>query len=111
MTADLATTRRLSAAVFGNEKTAEVVMALTAAGGVARATDIVQSTGIAHGMVRPVLRRLLEAGALTAMPRRGGSRGELYFEIGSEGLWAAIVTTASYITEHASDAAGSTSQH
>lgn len=107
---DLATTRRLSAAVFGNEKTVEVVMALAAAGGLARATDIVQSTGIAHGMVRPVLKRLLEAGALTAMPRRGGSRGELYFEVSNEGLWAAIHATASYIAGQQSQVAGEASQ-
>lgn len=96
-------TRRTSAAVFGNEKTVEVVLALVAANGLARATDIVQSTGIAHGMVRPVLKRLLDAGALSAMPRRGGSRGELYFEIADHGLWEAVAATAAYITGHAGE--------
>lgn len=97
VTADREATRRTSAAVFGNEKTVEVVLALVAANGLARATDIVQSTGIAHGMVRPVLKRLLDAGALSAMPRRGGTRGELYFEIADDGLWRSIAATAAYI--------------
>lgn len=90
-------TRRVSAAVFGNEKTVEVILAVQSSGGLARATDIVQTTGIAHGMVRPVLKRLLDAGVLTAMPRRGGSRGELFFEIGNIDLWAAVLATAQQI--------------
>lgn len=98
-------TRRLSAAVFGNEKTVEVLLAIQEANGLARTADVVQSTGIAHGLVRPVLKRLLDAGALTAMPRRGGARGELFFEIGDERLWAAMLQTARYIIESTQDEA------
>jgi len=94
---DVLATRRLSAAVFGNEKTVEVLLAVEDAKGLARATDIVQSTGIAHGLVRPVLKRLLDAGALHAMPRRGGARGELYFEIGDPQLWGTMVATARHL--------------
>lgn len=100
---DPVATRRISAAVFGNEKTVEVVLALVAANGLARTTDIVRSTGIANGMVRPVLKRLLEAGALSAMPRRGGSRGELYFEIADHGLWSCIAATAAHIVSQAGE--------
>lgn len=99
MTVDLSTTRRISASVFGNEKTVEVVLAIRMAGGLARATDIVQQTGIAHGMVRPVLKRLLDAGALSAMPRRGGSRGELYYEVADHELWEAMAATAAHIAQ------------
>jgi len=96
-------TRRLSAAIFGNEKTVEVILAVAAAGGLARATDIVQATGIAHGMVRPVLKRLLDAGAVTAMPRRGGSRGELYFEVSDRTLWTTLAATAAYLAGQSVD--------
>ena len=111
MTADPVATRRISAAVFGNEKTVEVVLALVAAQGLARATDIVQSTGVAHGMVRPVLKRLLDAGVLSAMPRRGGSRGELYFEVVDEGLWRCMVATAAYIASQGNEITVATGLH
>lgn len=97
MRTDSHETRRVSAAVFGNEKTVEVILAVQACGGLARATDIVQITGIAHGMVRPVLKRMLDARLLTAMPRRGGSRGELFFEIGNTDLWDAVHATAQQV--------------
>lgn len=93
----LLATRRTSAAVFGNEKVVEVVLAINALGGVTRTTDIVAETGIANGMVRPVLGRLVDAQVLSTLPRRGGTRGELYYEVARADLWRDITGVAQRI--------------
>lgn len=68
----LAETRRRSAALFGNEKTAEIVRALKAEGTAAQ--QITTRTGIAHSMVSDALKRLVQGGAARALPKAGGTR-------------------------------------
>ncbi len=86
-----AQTRRRSAALFGNEKVAEIVLALEAQQGFARLTDVSAATGIVHSMVRPVLARLVEGGVLEALPRRGGSRSEQFFEVCAGAAWTSLL--------------------
>jgi hypothetical protein len=106
VTGDRQATRRTSTLVFGNEKVAEVIAALgVAPGGVARTTDIVEATGIAHGMVRPVLTRMVEVGLLVALPRRGGSRGEQWYEVQhGHPLWAPMRQLGDAISVNAAEA-------
>lgn len=84
-------TRRRSAALFGNEKVAEVVLALEANHGFARLTDVSVTAGIVHSMVRPVLARLVEGGVLVALPRERGRRGEQFFEVQRGAAWSALL--------------------
>jgi len=91
-------TRRRSAALFGNEKTVEVVLALKAEKGWATAQQLHARTGIAYSMVRDALGRLVQGGAVETS-RTGGSRSpKFYYPVeghvwnglveGAQGLWA-----------------------
>lgn len=71
--------RRVSSALFGNEKTVEVVRALKESSNTATAQQLSKKTGIDHPMVRIVLLRLRDAGVLTALPR-GHARAAQYYE-------------------------------
>jgi hypothetical protein len=72
-------TRRRSAALFGNEKTVEVILALHGEG-TATAQMIVVRTGIAHSMVRDAIGRLVEGGVVRALPKTGGTRSPQYYQ-------------------------------
>jgi hypothetical protein len=72
-------TRRRSAALFGNGKTVEVVLALQDEG-TATAQIIVQKTGIAHSMVRDAIGKLVEGGIVRALPKTGGTRSPQYYQ-------------------------------
>jgi len=87
---ELAETRRRSACLFGNEKTAEVVRVLSAEG-TATAQQIALKTGIAHSMVADALRRLVQGEAVRALPKVGGSRSAQYYQPIEGRLWSAVV--------------------
>jgi len=91
--AELRETRRRSAALFGNEKTIEVVIALDEEGA-ATAQMIAAKTGIPYSLVRDALVRLAGGGAVQQVPRIGGSRSPLYYEPTEGRLWAALATAA-----------------
>jgi ribosomal protein S25 len=90
---DLEETRRRSAAIFGNEKTVEVVLALSEEGA-ATAQMIATSTGIPYSLVRDALVRLVNGGVIRQVPRMGGSRSPLYYQPTPGNLWAAVLAAA-----------------
>jgi hypothetical protein len=90
---DLEETRRRSAALFGNEKTVEVVLALNEEG-TATAQIIATNTGIPHSLVRDALIRLVAGGVLLQVPRVGGSRSPLYYQPIPGSLWTAVLSAA-----------------
>jgi hypothetical protein len=101
-------TRRRSAALFGNEKTVEVVLALQDEG-TATAQIIVQRTGIAHSMVRDAIGRLVEGGIVRALPKTGGTRSPQYYEpIGGQ-VWDTFLAAVQAVSQevHSVTAEGS----
>ncbi len=83
--------REVSAKVFGNEKTAEVVRALAAQNHTATAQQIAQRTGIGHSLVGDVLKRLAAASLAKPLPR-SHTRGALYYEADPDDeVWVAMV--------------------
>lgn len=89
-------TRRRSTALFGNEKTVEVVLALHHEAP-ATAQIISAKTGIAHSLVRDALIRLTAGGAVQPLPRLGGSRSQQYYQPAEGDLWPALVSAAQAI--------------
>lgn len=89
----LGETRRRSAALFGNEKAVEVILALDEEG-TATAQMVVAKTGISYSLVRDALIRLSAGGAVRQMPRVGGSRSPLYYEPVAGDLWNALTAAA-----------------
>lgn len=83
-------TRRRSAALFGNEKIIEVVLALEAEG-TATAQMIVTKTNIAHSMVRDAIGRLVEGGVVRALPKTGGRRSPQYYQPVDSAAWESLV--------------------
>lgn len=71
--------RRSSAAVFGNEKLAEVLVFLAGESTPVTAQMVASGTGINYSLVRDALRRLVTAEVLDEMPRVGGSRSPLFY--------------------------------
>jgi hypothetical protein len=95
---DAGEARRRSAALFGNEKVAEVIVVLAQVGGPATAQDLSRITGVGHSMVRDALLRLVTAGAVTSLPKLGGTRSAQFYEcIDGEG-WALLVGLAGWVT-------------
>lgn len=90
-------TRALSATLFGNEKMAEVLLAL-AAESPATAKGISDKTGISYPLVRDVLQRLQKGGMLTSA-RTGGSRSSLLYDPADSDYWHAAVALARAIVE------------
>jgi hypothetical protein len=100
MTDNLGATRRLSAAVFGNEKIAEIVLILDAEQGAVLAAEIARRTGFGHSLVRDVLVRLSKTTAVRALPKTGNSRGPAYYErVPDSPIWVALVNLARTIHE------------
>lgn len=99
MLANTERTRQRSAAIFGNEKVVEVVLALNDTGEspTATAQDLSRATGIAHPMVRDVLRRLALGEVLIAAPKVGGSRSAQYYHPRPGAAWDAVVSLAEAI--------------
>jgi hypothetical protein len=96
--ANLGETRRRSAALFGNEKIVEVILALDAEGA-ATAQIVAAKTGIPYSLVRDALVRLGTGGAVRLIPRAGGSRSPLYYEPIIGDLWKALIAAAQAVTE------------
>lgn len=92
-------TRRLSAAIFNNEKMAEVVVALDGNGDRAAATaqQLADRTDIKYGMVRDVLLRLVKSGLVVAVPKVGGSRASQYYQPMDSAGWSHLVDLATWV--------------
>ncbi len=99
MTTDIAETRRLSAALFGNEKVIEVVLAMESLGDpkTAPAQDLSRATAISHSMVRDVLVRLTTAGLVTAAPKIGGARSPQYYQPANQVGWEHLAQLAAQV--------------
>jgi len=82
----------VAAKVFNNDKFAEVVQALNAADGAATAQQIATSISVTHDLARKVLLRLVDAGLLKTLPRVGGQRGVLPYEVQPGPEWDALTT-------------------
>jgi len=95
---DIAATRRLSAALFGNEKVAEVVMAIEASHVPCTAQELAVRTSIGHSMVRDVLVRMTTAGVLVALPKIGGTRSPQYYEPPDAEAWLHVVALARWLS-------------
>lgn len=79
--------------LFGDEKTAEVLLARDEAG-LATAQVMSANTGIVYSLVRDALIRLATGGAVDQLPRAGGSRSALYYQPVEGALWAALTAAA-----------------
>jgi predicted ArsR family transcriptional regulator len=88
---------------LGNEKTAEVVLALKQEEGVATAQQLSASTGIAYSMVRDALTRLVQGGAIEPQARTGGSRSPLYYRRVEGDVWDGLVVIAQALCAEAHD--------
>jgi hypothetical protein len=100
-----------SAAIFGNRHFAEVVLAvdrLSATDDAFVTTRMIASeTTLGDSLVRPVMRRLDAAGLLAALPRTGGLRSTLNYQVMRGALWLAVVGTCSEtISEDAAQSPG-----
>lgn len=90
-----AASQERSAAIFGNRHFAEVVLAvdrLSATGDAFVTTRMVASeTALGDSLVRPVMLRLDTAGLVAALPRTGGPRSMLNYQVMRGSLWGAVV--------------------
>jgi hypothetical protein len=104
--AEPGTWRDRSAAVFGNRCLVDVVLAirqLAPAAEIFVTTRLVASeTGLGDSHVRPVMLRLESAGLVTRLPRSGGPRGMLYYQVRHGPLWEALVTVCATVREEGS---------
>jgi ribosomal protein S25 len=91
-------TRRLSAALFNNDKVVEVVLELERL----RSEDVTtakvaSATSINHDLAGKVLRRLAGAGVLKELPRVAGPRSALPYRVQAGPAWAALVELCSLL--------------
>src|SRR5437879_3753827 len=84
-------TRDLSAAIFNNDKFVEVVLALDSENVAASCQEIADRVGINHGLARKVLVRLQAAELVKPLPRIGGRRGVVPWEVQRGPEWAVLV--------------------
>jgi hypothetical protein len=101
----LGETRRRSAALFGNEKTVEVVLALDEEG-TATTQMVAATTSIPYSLARDALVRLTAGGAVRQLPRTGGSRSPLYYQPVAGSLWDALTAAARTVVEASQEDAG-----
>jgi hypothetical protein len=86
--------RDVSYKIFGNEKVAEVVLALHRQSGIATAQMLAKESGIEHPLVRAVAQRLVGSGAVRELPR-ASRRGALYYEVVDDSpVWSPLVALA-----------------
>jgi hypothetical protein len=99
MALDISEVRRRSAALFGNEKAVEVILAMarTEAPHSVTAQDVSKSTAIAHSLVRDVLVRLVASDVLIAVPKVGGSRAAQYYQPRADFAWSELVAIAELV--------------
>lgn len=97
-----AASQERSAALFGNRYFADVVLAvdrLSAAGDAFVTTRMVASdTTLGDSLVRPVMHRLGAAGLIAALPRTGGRRSTLNYQVIRGPLWATLVAVCAETT-------------
>ena len=90
-----AETRSASSALFNNDKLVEVVLELDRWTGASVTTrEVARNLGISDDLVKKVLIRLLAVGLLKELPRVGGSRGPLPYEVQVGRQWSALVDLA-----------------
>lgn len=94
---DASETRRVSAALFGNEKLVEVVLGLVEEGGLATAQQVARRLTITHATARQTLVRLAAAGMLRLLPKSGSTRSEQYYEAVEGNRWHALVALAAAV--------------
>ena len=92
------TTRDLSSALFGNEKMAELVMAVLAEKSHTTAQQVANRLGINHDLARKPLLRLVDAGVLVALPKEGGRRSTQFYEVVPGARWSALVALCAELT-------------
>ena len=99
MASDISELRRRSAALFGNEKAVEVILAMarTEAPHSVTAQDVSRATEIAHSLVRDVLVRLVASDVLVAVPKVGGSRAAQYYQPRADFGWTQLVAVAELV--------------
>ncbi len=87
--------RDRSAAIFGNRFFADVVAAIERLSGPEDAfvttRRVATETGLSDSLVRPVILRLRAAGLITDLPREGGSRSTLLYEVQRGPVWTAVL--------------------
>jgi hypothetical protein len=87
--------------MFGNSFFAEVVTAvdrLSAPAETFVTTRMVASeTTLSDSLVRPVMLRLRNAGLIMALPRTGGPRSTIHYQVHRGPLWTAVVAACSLI--------------
>jgi hypothetical protein len=92
---EYAASRDRSAAIYGNRFFAEVVVAIDRLSGPDDAfvttRRVANGTGVGDSLVRPVMLRLLNAGLIADLPREGGSRSTLLYQVRRGPLWAGVV--------------------
>lgn len=97
-----AASQERSAAIFGNRYFADVVLAVDRLSATCDAfvtTRMVASeTGLGDSLVRPVMRRLDAAGLIAALPRTGGPRSMLNYQVMRGALWSAVVSACAETT-------------
>ncbi len=97
-------TRRLSAAVFGNEKWIEVALALDAMGGTPIAQEVGRRIGINSDLVTKVLRRMHTADLVKPLPRIGSaSRGIVPWEVQPGTRWDSVLALCRVLVNAPSD--------
>ena len=103
MPADTSEIRRRSAALLGNEKLIEVVLAMarTDEPHAVTAQQLNGMTGIPHSLVRDVLVRLVTSEVLLAVPKVGGSRSAQYYQPRSQVGWQQLVSLAEHLEAQA----------
>jgi hypothetical protein len=103
-------TRRRSTALFGNEKTVEVVLALQDEG-TATAQMIVDRTRIAHSMVRGAIGRLVEGGIVRALPKTGGTRSLQFYQPIAGQAWDAFLAAVQAVSQEVHNVTAEGSGH
>jgi ribosomal protein S25 len=106
----LGETRRRSAALFGNEKAVEVLLALGEEG-TATTQVVAAKTGISYSLARDALIRLSAGGAIRQLPRVGGSRSPLYYQPVRGVLWDALTVAARAVIEVSQERVGQETAH
>jgi len=102
--------RDCSVALFGNRFVVDVVLGIRELAPTAETfvtTRMVASkTTLGDSLVRPVMLRLENAGILARLPRSGGPRSVLHFQVRQRPLWEALVRTCAAVREDTAQAAG-----
>lgn len=99
MASDISEIRRRSAALFGNEKAVEVILAMarSEAPHSVTAQDVSKDIAVAHSLVRDVLVRLAASDVLIAVPKVGGSRAPQYYQPRPDFAWTELVAVAELV--------------